>query len=128
MDSFPENVKQFLDAYIESIDQLEILRILAEVPTRVWDIGDLATQLQLTSIIAQTQVKALYSRGLLPTDAEGKGPLIRYGPQNPALELALSQVLQLYRERPVTMIRMVYAQANERLKAFADAFKLRKEK
>jgi hypothetical protein len=37
-------------------------------------------------------------------------------------------VLQLYRERPVSMIKLVYARARDPLRNFADAFRLRKEK
>lgn len=127
LDAFPEEVKRFLDEHIESIDQLEILRVLSEDPQRAWSTGDLAKAVQAPSSTVATQVAALLARGLVVTAAQGTTILFRHGQLTPQLTTELDHALQLYRERPVTMIRMVYARANERLKAFADAFKLRKE-
>jgi hypothetical protein len=43
------------------------------------------------------------------------------------LQELVDRLLQLYRERPVTMIKMVYERAKDPLRKFADAFRLRKE-
>ena len=50
----------------------------------------------------------------------------RHGPV-PALADLVVRLLQLYKERPVTLIKMVYARAKDPLRTFADAFRLRKE-
>ena len=57
----------------------------------------------------------------------GAGLSCRYGVNTPALENMVGRLLQMYKERPVTMIKMVYEQAKDPLRAFADAFRIRKE-
>lgn len=42
LDPFPEEIKKFIDANIESIEQLEILRVLGECPQREWSFAELA--------------------------------------------------------------------------------------
>lgn len=39
----------------------------------------------------------------------------------------VARLLQIYRQRPVSMIKLVYKRAKDSLRAFADAFRFRKE-
>jgi hypothetical protein len=50
----------------------------------------------------------------------------RLGPAAPEYEVILATPARLYNERPVTLVRMIYAPKEERIRAFADAFKLKK--
>ena len=56
---------------------------------------------------------------------DGQAQASAFGPATPELTAAATKLLQFYRERPVTLIRIIYARANDRLKAFAEAFRLR---
>ncbi len=127
MDPIPDEVRRFLDENVESIDQLEILRILSETPDKEWLARDLARMTQTPPETAAASLTALHARGLLALETRGDLLLARRGARTPGLEAQVDRLLQLYRERPVTMIKLVYARANERLRAFADAFKIRKE-
>jgi hypothetical protein len=69
----------------------------------------------------------LEKRGLLRTQSQESSLVARFVQSTPELGTALRQLLQFYQERPVTLIKLTYARANERLKAFAEAFRLRKE-
>lgn len=116
-----------MDGNIESIDQLEILRVLGEQPTREWTPATLAGEVQATPPAIAAHVAALQARGLLTSVQQGGELVCQYGPHTPELQQLVSRLLQLYKERPVTLIRLVYARASGRLRAFADAFRLRKE-
>jgi nitroreductase len=70
---------------------------------------------------------ALAARGLVAAERRGADPVWRYGPATPEHHEILGRVLRCYRERPVSMIKLVYAQAADPLRAFADAFRLRKK-
>jgi hypothetical protein len=126
-DPLPEDVRRFLDENIESLEQLEILRVLAEEPGREWSAGELAAEIQAEPSAAASHMAALAARGLVATSARRGEAVARHGSRSPDLGDRLARVLAAYRERPVTMIKLVYAKANERLRAFSDAFRLRKE-
>lgn len=127
MDPIPEEVGRFLDANVETIDQLEILRLLGEDPAREWNAADLAREVQSAPPALLKHLAALQGRGLVQTVARDGGPCYRHGPANPELERQLRGLLQFYRERPVTTINRVYSRARSVLQSFADAFRIRKE-
>jgi len=125
VDPIPDEVKHFVETNIDSVDQLEILRILGEHPEKEWRAADLAQEVQTQAI--GSHLAALHGRRLVITMTRGTDLFCRYGPGTPELETMMSRLLQVYRERPVTMINLVYARAREVLKNFADAFRLKKE-
>jgi DNA-binding HxlR family transcriptional regulator len=126
LEPLPEEVKRFMDANIESVDQLEVLRLLAGEPGREWNLDSLAGIIQIQPQALTLHLAALESRGLI-TASHGPTASYRYGPRTPELENLVGRLLQFYNERPVTMIKMIYARANAALKNFADAFRVRKE-
>jgi hypothetical protein len=62
------------------------------------------------------------SAGLLAAEADGG---VRYRPASEALATHLEMLSQAYKERPVTLFRMIYALRDLKIQSFADAFKLR---
>lgn len=123
----PEQMLTFIDDHIESIDQLEILRVLGEDPKKTWTADSLARECQIKPPNIAAILSALEKRGLLKTENLASGLVSSFAQKTPELNDTLSQLLKLYRERPVTLIKLIYARANDRLKEFADAFRLRKE-
>jgi DNA-binding MarR family transcriptional regulator len=124
---FPADVVRFLDTFVESIDQLEILRVLGEDPARGRPVSALAAEVQATRVATAAHAAALRGRGLIATEGPEGDPVCRFAPASPELDALTRRVLALYRERPVSMIKYVYARAADPLRAFADAFRLRKE-
>ncbi len=116
-----------MEANIDSVDQLEILRVLGEDPNRQWRAADLAGEVQTPPPAIGTHLAALHARGLLIVQMRETESYCRYGPRNAETADKLAQLLQVYRERPVSMIKHVYARARDPLKSFAEAFRLKKE-
>lgn len=127
MEPFPEEIARFLYDHVESIDQLEILRVLGEDRTREWDSVALAGEVQAAPQVVRTHLAAMHARGLLVTSTRESTLFCRYGVTTPDLDSKVGRLLQMYKERPVTMIKMVYDRAKDPLRAFADAFRIRKE-
>jgi hypothetical protein len=127
VDPFPEDLARFMDQNVESIDQLEILRVLGEDREREWDVGSLAGAVQARPQAVRAHLAAMQSRGLLTTMTRETGLACRYGAGTAELDHLVDRLLQMYKERPVTMIKMVYQRARDPLRAFADAFRIRKE-
>lgn len=127
MDPLPPEVKRFVEAHIDSVDQLEILRVLGEDPAREWRADELAREVQVQAPAIGSHLAALRARGLLVLSTRDADNFCRYGPATPELESMMARLLQVYRERPVTMINLVYARAREALRTFAEAFRIKKE-
>ena len=51
----------------------------------------------------------------------------RYRPSSPELAAHVATLAQAYEQRPVTLIRLIYALRDTRIRSFADAFRLRKD-
>ena len=127
MEPLPDDIRRFLDGNIETIDQLEVLRVLGEKPDREWTPASLAAEVQADPQLVTAHVAALQGRGLLTAQQRGADLVARHGARTPELQALVSRLLQFYRERPVTMIKLVYERAKDPLRKFADAFRLRKE-
>lgn len=126
-DPLSDDVRRFLDENVESLEQLEILRVLAEDPGRAWGATELAGAIQAEPATAAKHLTALGGRGLITLTTAGAEAAGRHGARTPELGAKVDALLAAYRQRPVTMIKLVYERANERLRAFSDAFRLRKE-
>jgi hypothetical protein len=127
LDPLPDDVRQFLEAHIDSIEQLELLRVLGDDPSREWKVHEIAARVQAAAELAEAHVAALHGRGLLLREEREGEVYCRYGPQSEAMAEPLRRLLEQYKERPVTMIRLVYSRPASSLRSFSDAFKFRKE-
>jgi hypothetical protein len=77
----------------------------------------------VTLSAAKEYLTLFESHGLVQRDHDG----FRYHGASPDLQAATDALLQAYNERPVTLIRMIYAVADSKIQSFADAFKLKKD-
>ena len=107
------------------MDELHILLLFHANPQAVWSASELAKQLGIPPVAAALALAALTGRGLLSNAAEAG----QYRWQMPSPELApvIEALVALDRERPVTLIRMIY-HGTGGMQAFADAFKIKKPK
>lgn len=109
------------------MEQLETLRVLSEEKGREWRDVEIARQIQSSTETTVLHLTALASRGLLKNSHHDDCSFYQYGATSPELESQLGRLLELYRQRPVTMIRMVYERPRSSLRDFSNAFKLRKD-
>jgi hypothetical protein len=127
VDPIPSDVKQFLDANIDAVDQLEILRLVVGESQKDHASLALAQELQVPLETVEAHVRALESRGLL-TIVSAQPLICKHGPRTPELDAQVQQLVKTYLERPVTLIKMVYEKPKDQLRTFADAFRLKKDK
>ena len=127
MGPIPSDVKDFLYANIDSVDQLEVLRVVVSDPQKEHSALSLTQELQISPQAVEAHVNALAARGLLAIT--NQQPLTcKNGPQSQELEAGVQELVRTYVERPVSLIKMVYERPKEQIKTFADAFRLKKEK
>jgi hypothetical protein len=123
-----DEVRALLLASIESIAELETLLLLHRDETAVWNAARVAAELRVEPRSAESQLTALAERGLLRPVTDGTERGWRYGPATPALARAVDALAAAYDERRVSVVEFVYSKpAVDKLRVFADAFRLRED-
>jgi len=117
----------FIHATIPSVSDAELLLLIFRHPERWWTVPELRSELlpdvNIAEAAAVTYLEALRSRGLVEFDDERR---VRYRPASEVVDAHVRTLAQAYNERPVTLIRMIYALRDSKIQSFADAFKFRR--
>jgi hypothetical protein len=121
----PESVARFLAAHVRSLEQLEILLLLAASPERVWTADSVNAVVRSSAASAAERLAELRALGLLAVD---DSKAYRYAPPNRDVSAAVEELAHFYKERRVKIVEMIYAPPSDPVRGFADAFKLKKEK
>ena len=123
---FSDEFCAFVQASVPSVQAAELLVVLHNQPERWWDAPELVAQAGgLAEAEALRLLELFKTRGLL---AAGPDKRVQFRPANPYIGAQAAKLAQAYLERPVTLIRMIYALRDTRIRSFADAFKLKRGK
>lgn len=124
---FSDDFCRFLQTAVPAVDAAELLLLLRRTPERRWSPAGLAAELQpsvpLSEAEAAKYLEIFKARGLVAAEADGQ---VAYRPESETLRMHADMLSLAYRQRPVTLIRMIYALRDTKIQSFADAFKLRK--
>jgi hypothetical protein len=122
----PEPVRRLLLEQLDSIAQLEVLLLLHRTAPDEWDAAQLAQELRIDIAWASEQLDVLQRRGLLtasPSDPSRR----RFEPGTPDLAKAVEALAACYADRRVSVVALLYSQSADRIRVFADAFRIRQE-
>lgn len=124
---FSDDFCRFLQTTVIAVDAAEVLLLLRRTPERAWSIPELTAALRPSVPIPDAEaakyVEIFQARGVV---AMGDDRRVQYRPGSEDLRMYGDMLALAYKERPVTLIRMIYALRDSRIQTFADAFKLRK--
>ena len=123
---FSDDFCRFLQTTLPSVDAAELLLLLARDPARWWSAADIVVGLKPASVTEADVTRTLdtfLARGLI---AQGADKRVQFHPASDELDGYVRTLAQAYSERPVTLIRVIYALRDSKIRSFADAFKLRK--
>jgi hypothetical protein len=121
----PLPVRQLLDR-LDSIAQLELLLLLQRTAPDEWTAEQLAAELRIEPSWALAQLALLGANGLL-TECEPGSGRYRFDPATPALAKAVEALAACYGEQRVTVVSVLYSRPVDRIRVFADAFRIRRE-
>ena len=125
--AFSDEFCRFIQTALPSVDAAELLLALYEQPDTWWTPAALAAKLRPASNISDADalrhMEHFQARGLI---AVGPDKRVQFRPADDALRYQVRTLAQAYRERTVTLIRMIYALRDTKIQSFADAFKLRR--
>jgi hypothetical protein len=102
---FSDQFYRFVQATLPTVDAAELLLAAFHDPAVGLEAGKTA--------------EALRAAGLLDEK-------LRYRPASEELARHVATLAQAYEQRPVTLVRLIYALRDQKIRSFADAFKLRK--
>jgi hypothetical protein len=125
-DEFPAELKQFIEFYIESVQQLEALLLLQGDPHRKWLAADIAKLLYIPENIAASLLADFVRRGFAILEPPGSGSHI-YRSQDAELDRLIEQLAAVYQERRVAVVSLIYSKPLNKVQTFADAFRFGKE-
>jgi hypothetical protein len=123
-DTFPDDVRRFIAAHINSVEQLEVLLLLRRGQRQQWTADEVNREIRSSVAAVAMRLRDLTAHGLLTVNGEH----YQYGPKDPHLDPLIGRLADLYRERSVSVITLIYAPPVDELRAFSDAFKLRKDR
>ena len=127
-EGIPARVTQFITDHVESVMQLEVLLLLAGQPGRAWSAADLAQQLRIDPAWVDGQLRAMTAKGLVVVVDAAPTPQFRYEPRTPDLARTVDELARAYADRRVTVIGLIFSNPVDKLRSFADAFRIRKDK
>lgn len=117
-------LRQFIGNHIKSVEQLEILCLLAGEPSRSWSVAETYRNILSTERSVQEGLQHFVAHELFVGDNNGS---FRFSPKSLDLNTTALDLIKTYRERRVAVIEMIYKKPAESAQQFADAFRLRKE-
>lgn len=120
----PSEVVAFLDEYIFTVAQLEVLLLVHEAGGVVRTAVDLARESYLPEPSITPWLDALVGRGILEAAEDG----YRFAPPDERLRHSLAAVAECYARRRVSVTRHVYSSKEDPVARFADAFRFRKDR
>ncbi|HEU5178978.1 MAG TPA: hypothetical protein VFU24_16115 [Burkholderiales bacterium] len=112
---FSDDFCRFLQASVPTVQAAELLLQLAADPTAEVRARDAAEAKVLQSFHASGLAMASVDQAY------------QYRPANETLHGHVQVLAKAYEERPVTLIRIIYALRDGKIRSFADAFRLRKD-
>jgi hypothetical protein len=121
----PESVARLIATHIRSLEQLETLLLLAGHPEKEWSAEEVYSVIRSRPGSIAERLEELRGQGLLSVAADAR---YHYAPQVAETAAAMELLAQLYKERRVRIVEMIYSQPIDPLRGFADAFKFKKDK
>jgi hypothetical protein len=126
-DGVPPEVADFIAKFVGSVVQLESLLLLAGDAGRRWTADDVARELRIDRAWAEAQLDVLCGQSLLACE-EGAARHFRYAPPDQPTRDTVAALATTYAERRVTVTGLIFSKPHDALRAFSDAFRIRKDK
>lgn len=117
----------FIKGHIDSVEQLEVLLLTRNDPSKIWTAADVSRELRSSTASAATRLTKLCALKLLVKDS-GTTEGYRYEPSSPELADRVTALAAAYLVRRVTIIDLIFSNPLEKIRTLADAFKLRGDK
>src|SRR5689334_14163831 len=117
-----EEILRFVSANVKSIWALELLLMMRRQRARLWRTEELVSELRASTVVVREALAGLGAGGLVTGDDTGR---FCYRPISDQLDAIVESTQGLYASKPLAIINAIAAAPNEKLRIFADAFRLK---
>jgi hypothetical protein len=118
----PAELRDFIAKSIDSVGQLEALLLLRDNPDQAWDVSQLAKRLYVHEAEAAAIFAHLIEQGFVVAQHES----YRYDRQGKQAE-TIDRLADAYARQLIAITNLIHTKPR-RIQAFADAFKIKKDK
>jgi len=122
--TIPENVRRFIETYIDEVPQLETLLMMSEAQDSPWLASEVAARNYVTLPRAREILDALKRRGLLSSDDTH----FRFEPATAQLRELVAEVSAFYRSNVFRVATFIHSKPSASIKEFARAFEFKKDR
>ena len=119
---FPDDLRDFIFRYIDSVAQLEALLLLRANSHETWDVPRTAKRLYATESEAAMVLARLCRDGLLSCNDD----VFQYAP-DPAVAATVDRLAEAYTRHLIAITNMIHSKPR-RIREFADAFNFRQDR
>lgn len=120
----PAAVAESVDLLVDSLDGLEVLLALAREPGREWTAAQISVHLRISERAALDALERLGQRGVAQVSP---ARAFRWGPAGDRERAHAARVLEYYERRRIELINYVASSSLKRIRALADAFRIRRD-
>ncbi|HJT17125.1 MAG TPA: hypothetical protein VJ853_07050 [Thermoanaerobaculia bacterium] len=118
-------LRTLLVRHFDSVESIEIVALLERSSSAFWTRQAISQQLGIPENVVESKLAALTASEILVRgDLTGA---YRFAPRSNELCERLLELLRFYSEQRVIIINAIYSANLEKLRAFSDAFRLKKE-
>jgi hypothetical protein len=123
--AIPAHVTAFIVDHISSVIQLEVLLLLHLHRDRARSAADLGRELRIDPEWVDSQAQTLCQKGVLVCGGDAHREY-QFAPRTPEMARAVDDLAQLYDERRVSVITLIFNKPVDQAQSFADAFRIRR--
>lgn len=123
-DQIPENIRQFIFACIDSVEQIEVLALLHDHPEKQWSYLSVSQELRSTEGSVEKRLRDLADRRVIQPIASAT---FRYEPRSDDVKQIVTELVGIYRLRPYRVMELIFSKPVNAMQSFADAFRFKKE-
>ena len=124
MEPVPQEVRDLLARHLATMEHVEVLLALVGDEEREWKAGEIATVSHTSAASVAARLEELVASGFALRSTDGDA--YRYSPRTPEMRRSVSSLEEMYRTKPVTLIKAIYERPASAVQSFADAFRFRK--
>ena len=118
----PKHVRQLILRHIDSVQQVEILTLLAREPERVWTPAELSRALHIAPEACARWLDEFSSAGLIEQRRDG----MKHADAGPRAHSA-EELVECYARRRIAVIDAIYNKPSSALQSFSDSFRVRRD-
>jgi hypothetical protein len=125
--SVPAELARFIEEHISSLEQLEVICLLRNTAPREWRADEVSRELGSSLMSIDSRLAHFATQRFIKVRHTERGPVYQHGPDSEEVASLIEAAAKLYKERRLAVIDLVYGRPENDLRAFSDAFKLKKK-